>query len=85
MDAVKRWWLRGTAAVSGAVLALLLPAVAWAHANPAVYAVGEELVARRPRGRGGFGFGFLGLICCLVVVALVVGAIVLSRRRGRRS
>jgi hypothetical protein len=71
------------AAVTGAVLALVVPVHAWA-ASTGVADLATE-AARARRGRGGIGLlGILGGLCCLFVVAAVVLGIVLTRRRGRK-
>lgn len=71
-----------TAAVTGAILTVLVPAHAWAASS----GVGEVVVeAARARRRGGIGlFGVVGGLCCLVVVGGIVLAIVLIMRRKRR-
>ena len=83
MTQLVKWWSRATAAVTGAVLALVIPAHAWAASNGVADLAFE---AARSRRRGGFGlFGVFGLLCCLFVVGGVVLAIVLiSRNRKRR-
>ena len=81
-DMVK-WWPRLTAALTGAVLALVVPVHAWAATN-GVDDLAVEAAKRRTRSRGGFGFFFLPGICCLLVVAGVVLAIVLISRNRRR-
>jgi ABC-type multidrug transport system permease subunit len=83
MSVAVKWWSRVTAAVTGAVLMLVVPAHAWAASN-GVADVAIE--AARRRRRGGFGFfGIFGALCCLVVIAAIVLAVVLiSRNRKRR-
>jgi hypothetical protein len=82
-DMVK-WWSRLTAALTGAVLALVVPAHAWAASN-GVDGVAIEAARRRTRSRGGFGFLFGGGLCCLLVIGAIVLTIVLiSRNRKRR-
>ncbi|WP_433827175.1 hypothetical protein ACQP2E_34610 [Actinoplanes sp. CA-015351] len=78
-----KWWSRAAAAVTGVVLALVIPAHAWAASNGVADLAVE---AARRRSRGGFGvFGVFGLLCCLFVVGAVILAIVLiSRNRKRR-
>ncbi|MDI6097908.1 hypothetical protein QLQ12_04745 [Actinoplanes sp. NEAU-A12] len=76
---LQRWF---AAAVAGVTLTLLIPAQAWA-AEPGVPQLVIE-AARKSR-RGGIGFGIIGLLCCLGVIAAVVVAFVLiSRKRKRR-
>lgn len=81
-DMVK-WWSRLGAALTGAVLALVIPVHAWAAGN-GLDEVAIEAAKRRTRSRGGFGFFFLPGLCCLFVVAGVVLAIVLISRNRRR-
>ena len=81
MSSVVKFWSRMTAAVTGMVLALVVPAHAWA-VSTGVADVATE-AARSRRSRGGFGFILLGGVCCLLVVAGVVLAIVLVSRRGK--
>jgi ABC-type multidrug transport system permease subunit len=84
MTAAVKWWSRVTAAVTGAVLMLVVPAHAWAASNGVADVAIEA--ARYRRRRGGFGvFGIFGAVCCLVVVGAIVLAVVLiSRKRKRR-
>ena len=83
MSAAAKWWSRVTAAVTGAVLTLMIPAYAWAASNGTADLVIE---AARSRRRGGFGvFGILGLVCCLVVVGGIVLAVVLISRKRKRG
>jgi hypothetical protein len=83
MNAVVKWWSRMAAAVTGAVLALVVPVHAWAATNGVADLAIEA--ARARRSRGGIGIlGILGGLCCLFVVAAVVLVIVMSRRRGRK-
>jgi hypothetical protein len=79
-----KWWSRLSAAVTGAVLTLVVPVHAWAASN-GVADVAIEAVKYR-RKRSGFSvFGILGGLCCLLVVAGIVLAVVLiSRNRKRR-
>jgi hypothetical protein len=82
MSSGAKWWARVCAAVTGAVLMLVVPAHAWAASNGVADVAGE--LARSKR-RGGFGIaGVFGLLCCLVVVggiALAVFLIMRSRKR----
>ncbi|AGL20749.1 hypothetical protein L083_7239 [Actinoplanes sp. N902-109] len=69
--------------MTGAVLALVIPAHAWA-ASKGVDQVALE-AARYRRRRSGFGFFPIAGICCLVVVGAIILAVVLiSRNRKRR-
>jgi hypothetical protein len=82
MSAVVKWWSRVAAAVTGAVLTLVVPVHAWA-ASTGVADVAIE--AARYRRRSGFGFiPIFGGLCCLLVVAGIVLAIVLISRNRRR-
>ncbi|GAA2682319.1 MULTISPECIES: hypothetical protein [Actinoplanes] len=83
MADVVKWWSRLTAALTGAVLALVVPVHAWAASNGTADLMIEAAVKRRSRGRGGF-FLFGGALCCLIVVGGVVLAIVLISRNRRR-
>ncbi|GIE83827.1 hypothetical protein [Actinoplanes regularis] len=84
MADVVKWWTRLTAALTGAVLALVIPAHAWAASN-GVGEVAIEATRRRTRSRGGFGFLFGGGLCCLLVIGTVVLVVLLiSRNRKRR-
>ena len=73
-----RIWAAIVAAVTTALLTtFVIPAAAWADH----WGVVEEVQRRRPR----FSFfGFAGVLCCLVVVAGVVLAVVLISRRRQR-
>ncbi len=82
MSAVVKVWSRLAAAVTGAVLALVIPVHAWAASNGVADLATEA--ARGRRSRGGFGFLILGGVCCLVVVGAIVLVIMLSSRRKRR-
>ena len=84
MSPAVKWWSRLSAAVTGAVLTLVIPVHAWAASN-GVADVAVEAVRYRRR-RSGFGFvPIFGGLCCLFVVAGIVLAIVLiSRNRKRR-
>ncbi|MBG0561781.1 hypothetical protein [Actinoplanes aureus] len=81
MADVVKWWSRLAAVLTGTVMALVIPAHAWAASN-GVAEIAVEAARRRSRG---LGFGVFGLLCCVGVIALVVLAIVLiSRNRKRR-
>lgn len=83
MSAAMKWWSRVTAAVTGAVLTLVIPVHAWAASNGVA-----ELAVEAARSRRRRGFGILpifGGLCCLLVVGGIVLALVLvSRNRKRR-
>jgi hypothetical protein len=71
MSRFSRYWAALTA---GLFSVFALPVAAWATDN--------DLAARRPRG--GFGFFGFGALCCLVVVAaVVIGIVMISRNRKR--
>jgi ABC-type multidrug transport system permease subunit len=83
MSSAVKWWSRVTAAVTGAVLTLVVPVHAWAASNGVADVAVEAVRYRRRRGFG--GFGLIGGLCCLLVVATIVLVIVLiSRNRKRR-
>lgn len=65
---------------TAAVVAVLVPAVAWAAEHPAAFAVADELAKRRRSGGGGI-FGVFALLCCVVVVGVIVLIVMLARRR----
>ena len=86
MSAAAKWWSRLTAAVTGLVLTLVVPVHAWAASN-GVADVAIE--AARPRGRRRSGMSgvvllFGGLCCLLVVGAIVLAFVLISRNRKRR-
>jgi len=85
MELVRKWFARVGAVVTTVSLAVFVPAMAWASTSGA-YDVGVEAARSRRGGSGGFGMlGIAGLLCCLVVVAGIVLAVVLiSRNRKRR-
>ncbi|MEV4349579.1 hypothetical protein AB0J83_34390 [Actinoplanes sp. NPDC049596] len=84
MSAVVKWWSRMAAAVTGAVLTLVVPVHAWAASNGVADLAIEAAKARR--GRRGFGFfGIFGALCCLFVVAAIVLVIVLVSRNRKRK
>lgn len=73
-----------SAAVTGAVLALVVPVHAWAASNGVADIAIEAAKSRRRRGGIG-AFGLLGALCCLLVVAGIILAVVLiSRSRKKR-
>ena len=84
MSPVVKWWSRVAAAVTGAVLTLVVPVHAWAASNGVADVAIEA--ARYRRRRSGFGFIpiFGGLCCLLVVAAIVLGIVLISRNRRRR-
>jgi hypothetical protein len=84
MSAAVKLWSRVAAALTGAVLTLVVPVHAWAASKGLDGVAVEAVRYRRRRGIG--GFGLFGGICCLVVVgliALVVYLIIRSRNRKR--
>lgn len=84
MSHMAKWWSRVAAAVTGAVLTLVVPVHAWA-ASRGLDGVAVEAVRFRRRTRG-FGIaGALGSVCCLVVIGAIVLVVVLITRRSRRK
>lgn len=83
MSAVVKWWSRATAVLTGAMLTLVIPVHAWA-ASTGVADIAIE-AARSRRRRSGFSFLpiFGGICCLLVVVGLVIGFVMISRKRKR--
>jgi hypothetical protein len=84
MDLVKRWTLRLGALTTAAVLAVLVPTMAWASSHPDVMAVGDELAKKRRSGLGGL-IGLPLLCCCVVVVGGAVLVVFLIRRRKQQT
>jgi hypothetical protein len=84
MSSAAKWWTRATAAVSGAILAMVIPAYAWAASNGVDTLAVEAARGRRNRGIGGFIFGVGGLCCLVVVGGIVLGAVLMMKRRGKR-
>ena len=83
MSSAVKWWSRLSAAVTGAVLTLVIPVHAWAASNGVADVAIEA--ARYRRRRSGFGFvPILGGLCCLFVVGGIVLAFVLISRNRRR-
>ncbi|NUT38246.1 MAG: hypothetical protein HOV79_34800 [Hamadaea sp.] len=70
MSRISRLW---ASLVVSLLTVLALPGVAWASES--------DLVRRRPRGMGFFGFSAL---CCIVVVAVIVVAVVMISRNRKR-
>lgn len=84
MSSVVKWWSRAAAAVTGVMLTLVVPVHAWAASNGVADVAIEA--AKYRRRRSGFGFfGILSGLCCLIVVAGIVLAIVLITRGRRRK
>jgi hypothetical protein len=83
MSSAVKWWTRLTAALTGAVLTLVVPVHAWA-ASTGTGALTVEAVRYRRRSRIGF-VPIFGGVCCLLVVAAVVLAFVLIRRNRSRK
>ena len=84
MSSGAKWWTRATAAVTGAVLSIMIPAYAWAASN-GVAEVAIEAAKVRLRSGGGF-FGVIGILCCLLVVggiALAIFMIMRNRKKPR--
>jgi hypothetical protein len=85
MSKAVKVWTRLAAAVTGVMLTLVVPVHAWA-ASKGVDGVAIE-AAKYRRRRSGFGFFpiFGGLCCLLVVAAVVLGVVLISRNRKRRQ
>jgi hypothetical protein len=84
MSAVVKWWSRVAAAVTGAVLTLVVPVHAWAASNGVADVAIEAAKYRRRRSSFGFIPIFGGLCCLLVVAAIVLAIVLISRNRRRR-
>lgn len=84
MSAVVKWWSRAAAAVTGLMLTLVVPVHAWAASN-GVADVAVEAVKYRSRRRGFGVAGFLGLLCCLLVVGTIVLVVLLISRSRKRK
>ncbi|WP_155372484.1 hypothetical protein [Catellatospora vulcania] len=75
MERISRVW---AAVVAGFLATVLVPATAWAEES------GVADVLRKKKGVS-FGFGgIFGLICCLVVIAIIVGAVFLVMRSRKK-
>ena len=81
MSTASKWWSRASAAVTGLVLTLVIPVHAWAAST----GMGDIAIeAARSRRRSGGFLPILGGVCCLLVVgAIVLGIVLISRRRKR--
>ena len=77
-------WSRVAAALTGAVLTLVVPVHAWAASN-GVADVAIEAARYRSRRRGFGVFGVFGLLCCLFVVAAIVVVVLLVMRNRKRK
>jgi hypothetical protein len=82
MSSAAKWWSRATAAVTGAVLTLVIPAYAWAATNGVSEVAGE--LARSKRRGGGIFFG-VGALCCLVVVGGIVLVVFLIMKNKKKK
>jgi hypothetical protein len=80
MANLTRWWARITAVLTTAMLAVFVPAAAWAADNELIV---EAVRKTRRRGIGGF-IGVGSVICCLVVVGAIVLVIVLIMKRRKK-
>jgi hypothetical protein len=81
MSSAVKWWTRTVAAVTGAVLTLVVPVHAWA-ATTGADTVAVEAARYRRRG----GFGIFGAVCCIgVIVIAVVAYLLISRNRRKRG
>ena len=84
MSAAVKWWSRATAALTGAMLTLVIPVHAWAASNGVADVAIEA--ARSRRRRSGFGIlPIFGGICCLLVVAAIILAFVMISRKRKRQ
>jgi hypothetical protein len=82
MSSAAKWWSRVTAAVTGVILTMTIPAYAWAASN-GVAEVAGELARGKRRGLG--VVGLLGGVCCLVVVgAIVLAVFLIMKKRQKR-
>ena len=84
MSSAVKWWSRLSAAVTGAVLTLVIPVHAWAASNGTAELAVEAARSRRRRGGIGFLPIFGGLCCLLVVAGIVLAFVLISRNRKRR-
>ncbi len=82
MSSAAKWWSRVTAAVTGVILTMTIPAYAWAASN-GVAEVAGELARGKRRGLGAVGL-FGGLCCLLAVAGIVLGVVLLMKKRGKR-
>ncbi len=84
MSAAVKWWSRATAALTGAMLTLVIPVHAWAASNGVADIAIEA--ARSRRRRSGFGILpiFGGICCLLVVAAIILSFVMISRKRKRQ-
>jgi hypothetical protein len=85
---MKQWIGRATAALTGAILAVMLPVAAWAQATPGVKEVAEVggvLAKYRPSRGGGGSIGLIGggIICCLIVVVGIIVLVVFLVKRNK--
>lgn len=83
MSSAAKWWSRATAAVSGAILTMVIPAYAWAASN-GVDTLAVEAARGRRKGIGGLIFGVAGLCCLVVVGGIVFATVLMMKRRGKR-
>lgn len=84
MSKAVKLWTRLSAAVTGAVLALVIPVHAWAASTGMDTVMIEAAKSRRRRGGIGFLPIFGGLCCLLVVGGLILAFVLVSRNRKRR-
>ena len=74
MERISRVW---AAVVTGFLATVLVPATAWAEET------GVADIVRKKKSSFGFGSVF-GLLCCLVVVAIIVGVVFLVMRSRKK-
>lgn len=79
MNVVVRWLRRIGAVLAACLAALLVPAAAWAQTAPTAQTASAPLA----KGKGIAVVGGLSLLCCLVVVGIIAGIVVLIVRRRR--
>jgi len=84
MSPAVKWWSRLSAAVTGVVLTLVVPAHAWAASKGVDGLVVEAVKSRRRRSGFGFFPIFGGLCCLLVVGGIILALVLISRNRKRR-
>jgi hypothetical protein len=85
MSSPAKWWSRVTAALTGLILTLTIPAYAWAASNGVSEVAGE--LARKKGGlaKGLKVGGLLSLVCCLAVVgAIVLAVYMIIKKRQQR-
>ena len=82
MEILTQWYRRIAAFVMGAILGVLVPAVAWAQTDETAVAVGDNL-AKVKAGKAIGGVAVFAVLCCLVVVAIIVVVVMMIVKRRR--